>query len=126
MKQKDTYFPVSQYLVKFTQETMPGLLESMKSNSEVKEFLRILEQVLFCHRYNKGDTFLAKPLLDYAIIRDPLYKYSNAAKDTFFQVPVLTFLFAWFCQADEARVFMLERGEESQTADFGEQLLSEA
>jgi hypothetical protein len=41
-------------------------------------------------------------------------------------VPVLTFLFAWFCQADEARVFMLERGEESQTADFGEQLLLEA
>lgn len=81
--------------------------------------MRILEQVLFCHRYNKGDSFLAKPLLEYSVIRDPLYKYSNSAKETFFSVPVLTFLFAWFCQADQAQVFMMERGEESTATDFG-------
>lgn len=82
--------------------------------------MRILEQVLFCHRFNKGDSFLAKPLIEYSVIRDPLYKYSNSAKETFFNVPVLTFLFAWFCQAEQAQVFMMERGEESTATDFGQ------
>jgi hypothetical protein len=75
--------------------------------------LRILEQVVFCHRFNKNDCYLAPPLIDYALIRDPLYKYSKQAQEAFFEVPVLTFLFGFFCNNKQAKDFMLERGEES-------------
>lgn len=127
-KQKDTAFPIQRYLVQFTQDLHPGLLESMSSDAEVQEYLKILEQVVFCHRFNKQDAFLtASPLIDYSIVRDPMYKYSKVAQENFFKVPVLTFLFGWFCASNQGQEFMVQRSSDSsQCADFGQKMLSEA
>lgn len=88
----------------------------------------MLEQVVFCHRFNKQDSFLqAKPMVDYSVVRDPLYKYSRHAQETFFKVPVLAYLFGWFCNSQQGRQFMQTRSSDtSQCADFDKKMLCEA
>jgi hypothetical protein len=51
----------------------------MNSDAEVVEYLQLLKQVVFSHRYNKGDDFLTNPLINFDVIRDPMYKYSRVA-----------------------------------------------
>lgn len=98
--QEQTARPLQAYLIQFTETTMPNLLDSM-SKVEAQEYLRIFEQVVFCHRYNRQDPYMFPPLLSYDVIRDPMYKYSKQAQDTFLQIPVLAFLIAWFCKSQK-------------------------
>jgi len=41
---------------------------------------------------------LDDPVNNFAIIRDPMYKYSHKAKNKFFEQPTLSFIFLWFAQ----------------------------
>lgn len=88
--------PILDFLVIFTQEQMPGLLESLENNRQIVEFVEILKLVVFSHRYNKNDPFLTAPAIPFHVIRDPMYRYSRATLERFFTEPVLSFLFAWF------------------------------
>lgn len=86
-----------------------------------------MEQVIFCHRFSRKDSFLSKPLVDYSILRDPMYKYSKIALANFFKVTNLVFILGWFCKSEKARAFLNERASNaSQNIDFGGKLTEEA
>ena len=77
---------------------------------------------MFSHRYNKGDEFLANPLISFDIIRDPMYKYSRVAQENYLNVPVLAFILAWFCRNSNGRQFAQHKCAENQNADFCEKM----
>lgn len=97
-KTQKTQRPMLDYMILFTQEQMPGLMESMESNRQIVEFLQIFKQVVFCHRYAKNEDFLDNPVISFDLIRDPMYKYSKKVQDKFFENPVLAFIFVWFAK----------------------------
>ena len=53
-----------------------------------------------------------------------MYKYSRHAEEDFIAIPVLAFLFAWFCKTQKQ--FMLQRTEESNDKSFGKKIVTEA
>jgi len=55
-----------------------------------------------------------------------MYKYSRHAQDNFFKVPVLAFLFGWFCKSEKAYQFMMERCEEHMSVSFSAKIQPEA
>jgi hypothetical protein len=69
------------------------------------EFLELLKLLVFSHRHNKNDPFLQNPLVDFAVVREPMYKYSRTAQEKFFDYPTFAFLFAWFAASPDARLF---------------------
>ena len=75
----------------------------MKSDSEIVEYIQLLKMVVFAHRYNKEDEFLEKTLISFDIIRDPMYKFSRSAEIAFLQIPVLSFLLAWFAESKSGK-----------------------
>lgn len=40
--------------------------------------------LMFCHRHQKNDSYLANTPVDFAVVREPMYKYSRVAQDKFF------------------------------------------
>jgi hypothetical protein len=68
-----------EYLALFSHDHMPGLMESLDTNRQIVEYLEVLKLVVFCHRYNKPDEFLALQAIPFCLIRDPMYRYSNKA-----------------------------------------------
>lgn len=78
-------------------------------------------QIVFSHRYNKGDKFISEALevqndseddmqhgldIDFTIVRDVMYKYSKKAQDRFFSYPIESFIFAAFALSDEGLNFL--------------------
>lgn len=79
-------------------------------------------QIVFSHRYNKGDKFINEALevqkqsaedemqkrldIDFTIVRDVMYKYSKKAQDRFFSYPIESFIFAAFALSDEGLNFL--------------------
>ena len=96
--------PVSVCLSEFTVTNFPGLLESLPDALKT-EFLELLKLLVFSHRHNKNDAFLKDPLVDFTVVREPMYKYSKTAQETFFDNPTFAFLFAWFAYSPAARQF---------------------
>lgn len=62
----------------FTSTYFPGLLTRV-DDSLCSEFLELLKMLVFSHRHNKNDAFLQDPLVDFAVVREPMYKYSRTA-----------------------------------------------
>ena len=82
-------------LVDFANEEFPGLLASLQEKAKF-EFIELLKLLVFSHRHNKNDEYLKDPIIDFSIVREPMYKYSRHAQDKFFDYSTFAFLFAWY------------------------------
>lgn len=91
-------------LTDFIRHAFPGLLEKLpaKAQAEMTELVKLL---VFTHRHNKNDPYLADPVIDFTTVREPMYKYSRQAQEKFFDYPVYSFLFAWFATSPHALHF---------------------
>jgi len=69
---------IAQCLIDFAVVHFPGLLDSLSEPLRA-EFIEMLKLLVFSHRHNKNDAFLQNPLVDFAIVREPMYKYSRTA-----------------------------------------------
>jgi|LauGreDrversion4_2_1035121.scaffolds.fasta_scaffold265622_1 hypothetical protein len=123
--QKETNFPIEKYLAEWVQETQPGLLESMRSNAEIIEYIQLLKLVVFAHRYNKDDEFMANPIINFDVIRDPMYRFSRSAEKKFLSVPVLSYLLAWFAKSPAGQNFVALKCTENADSAFEPGLTSE-
>jgi len=65
-------------LVDFSNAEFPDLLASLSEKAKF-EFIELLKLLVFSHRHNKNDEYLKDPLIDFSIIREPMYKYSRHA-----------------------------------------------
>lgn len=95
---------IAQCLADFTVKHFHGLFESL-SDAQRQEFIELLKLLVFSHRHNKNDAFLQNPVVDFAIVREPMYKYSRTAQEKYFEYPTFSFLFAWFANSPQARMF---------------------
>lgn len=60
----------------FVKEKFPGLFETLSEKARF-EFIELVKLLVLSHRHNKNDEFLADPLVDFSIVREPMYKYSK-------------------------------------------------
>lgn len=123
--QTTTNYPIERYLAQWVQEQQPGLLESMNSEAEMIEYVQLLKLVVFSHRYNKGDEFLANPIIDFDVIRDPMYKFSRVAQRNYLAIPVLSFLLAWFSKCNPGKQFVADKCAENANSDYEQKLTTE-
>lgn len=65
----------------------------------------MLKMIVFCHRHHKNDNYLKVNPVDFSIVREPMYKYSRAAQDRFFELPEFAFLFAYFAKSKHSQNF---------------------
>lgn len=91
-------------LTEFAAKYFPGVFENL-SDPLKTEFLELLKLLVFSHRHNKNDAFLQNPLVDFSVVREPMYKYSKTAQEKFFEYPTFAFLFVWFASSPDARIF---------------------
>lgn len=87
--------PVNEILLHFTNELHPGLTSLLKENTS--EYLELLKLIVFSHRHNKNDAYLSNLVVDFSVVREPMYKYSKVAQNRFFEFAPFAFLFIWFC-----------------------------
>lgn len=95
---------IAQCLADFSLAHFPGLL-GVLSDTLRQEFIELLKLLVFSHRHNKNDPFLQNPVVDFAIVREPMYKYSRNAQEKYFEYPTFSFLFAWFASSPAAHQF---------------------
>lgn len=90
--------------------TFFGQLMNEMTKPLMQDFLSILMAVVHSHRHNKKEeSKLISGRIDFDIVRDTMYKYSKKAQEKFFQVPVLSYLFAWFSLNSQAQLFIEEK-----------------
>jgi len=65
-------------LVAFSKQEFPGLLERLSEKARF-EFTEMLKLLVLAHRHNKNDQFLQDPLVDFSVVREPMYKFSKQA-----------------------------------------------
>ena len=53
------------------------------------------------------------PLVNFSVVRDPMYKYSKQSQDNFFNLSTYAFLFAWFETHPEGMKFAKEKFSEN-------------
>ena len=105
----------------FCREEFPALLERM--NERQKEFLEeAVLTVLHCHRYKKQEGFLSG--IDFTIVRDCMYKYTQDARERFMDGPAFAFLFTHFYEQG-AVAFLQEKDREVRDKNFVEELEKE-
>ena len=76
---------------RFCDQKQPGLIEKL-SKKEAKAYLNCLKMLGFSHQYKKNHEYLVpEPGITYDMVRAPLYKYSELAKDSFFKHPAFAF-----------------------------------
>ena len=80
---------------------------------------------MFSHRHNKNDAFLKDNLVDFAIVREPMYKYSRTAQDKYFDYPTFAFLFAWFSKSPDARSFSDSKFAENNEPRYPQRMFQE-
>lgn len=64
----------------------------------MNEYLELLKLIVFSHRHNKNDAYLDNLIVDFQVVREPMYKYSKLAQVRFFEYAPFAFLFAWFAK----------------------------
>ena len=111
-------------LVSFTNHEFPGLLDSLSKQASF-EFVELVKLLVFSHRHNKNDEYLKDPLIDFATVREPMYKYSRQAQNNFFDFGTFAFLFAWFEARPEAKIFSQEKFAENENSAYPERMTSE-
>lgn len=97
--------PFAEYLSLYTNLEFPNLLSQFDVEQQ-NYFEELLKLVTLSHRYNKGDELLANPVIPFEQIRDIAYKFSERAKDRFFEQPLLAFMFAWFSVSASGKNFL--------------------
>ena len=102
----------------------PGLLASIKSEESKKELLHYLKIILFSHRYQKSQEYLKleEGSVGYEIVRNPMYKYSQASQDAFFKVPCLAFIFMWYAANPDAQEFAHKRYMMNPAPEYAEKM----
>jgi len=100
-------------LVAFVQLEFPGLLDKIGNQKARFEFIELVKLLVLAHRHNKNDDFLRDPLVDFATVRETMYKYSKQAQDRFFSHSTFAFLFAWFAVAPRSKAFAEEKFAEN-------------
>lgn len=83
-------------LITYANKEFPGLLNKLGTEKAKSEFIQLLKLLVFAHRHAKNDDHLIDRLVEFTIVRDPMYKYSREAQKTFFSFATFSFLFAWF------------------------------
>ena len=111
-------------LKEFINSEFKGLLASMKAEAAF-EFTELMKLLVFAHRHNKNDEFLKDRLIDFDIVREPMYKYSRNAQDKFFDYATFAFLFAWFEANPQARIFSSEKFAENENPDYPKRMTDE-
>ena len=105
---KRTNKEVEHSLIEFTRQTFSGLMETLTPKAQF-EFIDLVKLLVFSHRHNKNDPYLKDSLIDFDVVRDPMYKYSKNSQDKFFNFPAYSFLFAYFTRLPEARDFCMQK-----------------
>ena len=95
-------------LVSFAKHEFPGLLDTLGKQANFV-FIELIKLLVFSHRHNKNDDYLKDSLIDFATVREPMYKYSRQAQNKFFEYSTYAFLFAWFEARPEAQAFSAEK-----------------
>ena len=111
-------------LVSFVNEEFKGLLPSLSEKAKF-QLVELVKLLVFSHRHNKTDEYLKDPLIDFSIVREPMYKYSRHAQDKFFDYATYAFLFAWFEANPRARTFAKEKFAENDNSNYPERMESE-
>jgi hypothetical protein len=70
--------PISVCLAEFSLDHFRGLFDILNDTLK-EEFLELLKLLVFSHRHNKNDAYLQNPVVDFTIVREPMYKYSRNA-----------------------------------------------
>ena len=112
-------------LITYANKEFPGLLGRLTTEKAKSEFIQLLKLLVFAHRHAKNDEHLMDRLVEFTIVRDPMYKYSREAQKTFFSFATFSFLFAWFEASPQARQFQCEKYAESQNPEHPGRMLSE-
>ena len=108
-------------LVAFANAEFPSLLPALSEKAKY-EFIELLKLLVFSHRHNKNDEYLRDPIIDFTIIREPMYKYSRHAQDKFFDYGTYAFLFAWFSTNPAASSFSVDKFGENQNSQYPERM----
>ena len=111
-------------LIEFVNNEFPGLLASASEKASF-EFVELVKLLVFSHRHNKSDDYLKNPLIDFSIVREPMYKYSRHAQDKFFDFATFAFLFAWFEANPVAKLFSAEKFAENDNHHYPERMTTE-
>lgn len=111
-------------LITFAKKEFPGLLDNLSEKARF-EFIELVKLLVLSHRHNKNDDFLADPLVDFSVVREPMYKYSQQAKDKFFNLSTYTFLFAWFEASPKGRTFAAEKFAENSDPRYPPRMIAE-
>ena len=111
-------------LVDFARIEFPGLIKMLGEKARF-QFIELLKLLVLSHRLNKNDDFMRDPLIDFAIVRDPMYKYSAQAKDRFFSVTPYAFIFAHFASQEKSLRFAHEKFAENSDDRHPERMNAE-
>jgi len=111
-------------LVDFVNSEFKDLLPCLAEKARI-EFIDLVKLLVFSHRHNKNDECLKNPLIDFSIVREPMYKYSRHAQDRFFEYCTFAFLFAWYEANPLAREFSAEKFAENENSDYPERMTAE-
>ena len=87
----------------FCESQFKKLFSQLKQNQKA-HFVDCMILILQSHRYKKGEPFTEGR--DFSIVRDPMYKFSNEAKERFFNNIYMAFLFHYFVR-EGAKDFFL-------------------
>ena len=115
---------VAPSLVAFAEDEFPGLLPTLSEKAKF-ELIELIKLLVFSHRHNKNDAYLQDPLIDFATVREPMYKYSRHAQDKFFDYGTYAFLFAWFDANPKAQAFSAEKFAENDNSHYPERMTAE-
>jgi len=108
----------------FVNHEFKGLLSNLREEAAF-EFVELMKLLVFAHRHNKNDEFLKDRLIDFTIVREPMYKYSRNAQDKFFDYATFAFLFAWFEANPQAKIFSSEKFAENENPDYPVRMTAE-
>jgi hypothetical protein len=65
---------------------------------------------VYAHRHNKDDLFILESrkdkYIDFSIVRDVMYSYSNKAQDKFFGHAIESYFLAKFAMSPEGQTFI--------------------
>ena len=111
-------------LAEFVNQEFKGLLPQLTEKAKF-ELIELVKLLVFSHRHNKNDEFLKDPLIDFSIVREPMYKYSRHAQDKFFDYATFAFLFAWFEASPDAKIFSADKFAENPNKQYPERMVAE-
>ena len=111
-------------LISFANEEFKGLMPSLSAKAKF-ELIELIKLLVFSHRHNKNDEYLKDPLIDFSIVREPMYKYSRHAQDKFFDYGTYAFLFAWFEACPKAQAFAKDKFVENENSHYPDRMQSE-